>query len=694
MTNLFFDDSSVRRPIRLSSPIAQGAAGTIHHVIGEPGIVAKLYKDPKDLVEYQEKIAAMLAAPPNLQAFAYGGRTYVQIAWPIARVSDGRGDFLGFVMPEVDFTESTELENILQRSARQRKQLPEFYGARVLLAANLAALTAELHALGHYMIDMKPMNMRFYSRASYMAILDTDGFSINGVRRLPARQFSDEYIAPEARGKKPEQLGLEQDRFALAVIIFRLLNNGIHPYQGVDAGNHPTNLQERIFAGLYAYGLTAHRSVGPALPSIHQYFEGNTRALFDEAFQAKTSRPTAEEWRDHLNGLITNKILVKCRINPKDHAHFSMGCGLCALEQRMAGARAAASRIASTRSAPIQSSGNVLNTLSTAPATHGHMAQARPLHSGAQYATSKTSRPFSLRKLVRPLVVVTGLLGLYIYFSAPRAPNPTVTPNPSPSPPVQNFKILNAVLASSIEGGKPKGTTRIFKGPNAPIALYFDYQDARPNYDLVGIMVSHESENFYPCERTKLLYVNGSIDCKWTSTRIGNGKVTVSRNGLFVQDLAFNVVSDSARPERAPLDIRPEAQILSAPTSIEEDGIQDGRVAALPSSGSIAKDLSGGLSTQECSAKYIAAKNAGTLNDRKWNDFRKTECEGSSITPGGAVFPSVIAPQHSGETPGKARMLTCVDQYNANKSSNANGGMKWVEAGGGYYNECNKRLKS
>ena len=32
------------------------------------------------------------------------------------------------------------------------------------------------------------------------------------------------------------------------------------------------------------------------------------------------------------------------------------------------------------------------------------------------------------------------------------------------------------------------------------------------------------------------------------------------------------------------------------------------------------------LTTQECSAKYQAAKTAGTLNGQKWNDFRKAEC--------------------------------------------------------------------
>jgi hypothetical protein len=126
------------------------------------------------------------------------------------------------------------------------------------------------------------------------------------------------------------------------------------------------------------------------------------------------------------------------------------------------------------------------------------------------------------------------------------------------------------------------------------------------------------------------------------------------------------------------------------------------------------------LTAQECSAKYQAAKTAGTLNGQKWNDFRKAECGAeAAATPaaapaapapaapkateakpaaapapaGNAVYPSAVDPKYSKESAGKGRMHTCVDQYNANKVSNGNGGMKWIEKGGGYYSECNKKLK-
>ena len=115
------------------------------------------------------------------------------------------------------------------------------------------------------------------------------------------------------------------------------------------------------------------------------------------------------------------------------------------------------------------------------------------------------------------------------------------------------------------------------------------------------------------------------------------------------------------------------------------------------------------LTMQECSAKYKAAKEAGSLNGMKWNDFRKAECGATataapapapapSAAPstgyvGNAVFPNAVSSKYANESAGKARMHTCLDQYRANKASNGNGGLKWIQRGGGYYSECNKHLK-
>jgi hypothetical protein len=59
----------------------------------------------------------------------------------------------------------------------------------------------------------------------------------------------------------------------------------------------------------------------------------------------------------------------------------------------------------------------------------------------------------------------------------------------------------------------------------------------------------------------------------------------------------------------------------------------------------------------------------------------------------GPVFPQAISPKYANEPAERARMHTCLDQYRANKQTNGNGGLRWMAKGGGYYSECNKRLK-
>jgi hypothetical protein len=133
---------------------------------------------------------------------------------------------------------------------------------------------------------------------------------------------------------------------------------------------------------------------------------------------------------------------------------------------------------------------------------------------------------------------------------------------------------------------------------------------------------------------------------------------------------------------------------------------------ALAAAAIISAGPSSALTAKECSVKYQSAKAAGTLNGKTWGEYRKAECAGpaaatetkteskpavkpsTSTAASGAVFPRSIDPKYAKESAGKGRMHTCLDQYKANKASNGNGGMKWIQKGGGYYSKCNAALKS
>jgi hypothetical protein len=129
-----------------------------------------------------------------------------------------------------------------------------------------------------------------------------------------------------------------------------------------------------------------------------------------------------------------------------------------------------------------------------------------------------------------------------------------------------------------------------------------------------------------------------------------------------------------------------------------------------------------------CTEKYQAAKGAGTLHAGTWpqfyiqctheteanppsapvptapvtppaitpapvNPLKKPEAKPVAAAPSTAVFPTAVAPAYANEKPAKARMKTCDDQYKANRATNANGGLLWIQKGGGYWAECNKSLK-
>jgi hypothetical protein len=68
------------------------------------------------------------------------------------------------------------------------------------------------------------------------------------------------------------------------------------------------------------------------------------------------------------------------------------------------------------------------------------------------------------------------------------------------------------------------------------------------------------------------------------------------------------------------------------------------------------------LTAQECSAKYQAAKSAGTLNGQKWNDFRKAQCA-ADATP--AAAPAAAPPPAAAASVDAARLKQVGQLYRA-----------------------------
>ncbi len=120
-------------------------------------------------------------------------------------------------------------------------------------------------------------------------------------------------------------------------------------------------------------------------------------------------------------------------------------------------------------------------------------------------------------------------------------------------------------------------------------------------------------------------------------------------------------------------------------------------------------------SMKVCGEKWQAAKAAGTTGGTTWPKFLADCRATASSTPtapaapakvaappapasetmakGKLVFPSAVPAKFADLTPARARQKACSEQYQANKATDSNGGLRWLEKGGGYWSQCNRKLK-
>ncbi|MDE2259382.1 MAG: hypothetical protein KGK17_03540 [Betaproteobacteria bacterium] len=276
----------------------------------------------------------MVNNKPTLPEIPADYDTVVQLAWPVAQVMrDGR--FVGFVMEKIDFSRTLELDYLLTRRQAEQEGFQVDFGKLMTVSYNLASIINSLHSKKIAVVDLKPMNLKVYKSELYVSILDCDGFCIySDTFRSDAPQVTQEYLAPEFHGtavNDPES----QDWFALATIIFRLLNYGIHPYVGISENRlkYPDELAARIKLGLYPYGKVAHKGIRTAPASVHESFPDSLRALFDRAFGwGPGGRPSAYEWASML-GEYANRNSGQMSHCASGHIQFfGKGCPTCLRE--------------------------------------------------------------------------------------------------------------------------------------------------------------------------------------------------------------------------------------------------------------------------------------------------------------------------------------------------------------------------
>jgi DNA-binding helix-hairpin-helix protein with protein kinase domain len=312
------------REYRLGQVIAEGGEGIVYRVQGRDDVVAKLYK------EWDYSRDAKLHGLIDLST----KRLRRVAAWPLSRLCDAEDRTVGFVMESLEGWQP--LHAAYQIRSRLQHSPHRSWAFLVRIARNLATCVHHAHDAGLVIGDLNESNI-LVGPDAMVKIIDADSFQMRlGDKLFPCKVGKPELLAPELQGHSLE--GVErtpdQDRFALAVLVFQTLVFGRHPFAGRPTKDEDLPLEESIRRGWYIFSQRRDVPVAPPPHLTLDWLPPEILDLFERAFDpAEPVRPSAREWYGALKELEAG--LGACNLNGS-HVHWTghKRCPWCALEER------------------------------------------------------------------------------------------------------------------------------------------------------------------------------------------------------------------------------------------------------------------------------------------------------------------------------------------------------------------------
>jgi len=281
-----------------ATPLAQGGEAAVHTVCQYPNVVVKLYH-PQVLQKragvLREKIEAM-TREPKLERL----KQHTGLSWPRFSVFDDQGQWRGYAMRKAEGVRM----NMLAHAMAYREHFPQL--DRQTLVAYLLDLLytlRELHAAGICVGDYNLANFLCQPGSQAVTLIDCDSWQVRAAgKTFSCAVAAPDMLAPELMGKQLESVPrtLESEQFSLAILIFKALMLGRHPYDVVDGADPVENIRNGWFP--YGYG-------GGGIPkgawfNIWSHLPYMLKEKFVQTFRAGCKNPkqrsTVAQWIDAL----------------------------------------------------------------------------------------------------------------------------------------------------------------------------------------------------------------------------------------------------------------------------------------------------------------------------------------------------------------------------------------------------------
>ncbi len=276
------------------APIARGGEAEVYNVPLVPRAVVKLYH-PRVLEQRGETLRKKIdtiASAPTLTAL----KQHPRLAWPIFTVFDTSGTWRGYAMRKACGKPMTTMAHAMA----YREHFPSLdRAAMVAYALDLLDTLRDLYAIGIRVGDYNPANFLCDPRGSTIMLIDCDSWQVP----TQGETFFCPVAAPDML--PPELLGkdlihaprsLESEHFALAILLFKMLMLGRHPFDVV-GGDSPV---ENIRRGYFPYGVGGGGIPKGPWYNIWSHLPFKLKEAFVITFKESSHDPskrvTVEEW--------------------------------------------------------------------------------------------------------------------------------------------------------------------------------------------------------------------------------------------------------------------------------------------------------------------------------------------------------------------------------------------------------------
>lgn len=280
---------------QLGAELARGGEGTIYPLTDRADILVKCYHDDilhKNRKTLRDKLQAMVEVHQQ-----FGNPN---LSWPLLSVFNAQGEWIGYAMRRVSGVKM----HCLAHAILYKKHFPNLTRVELVqILLNLVTQVEQLHQQGVMIGDYNLNNFMCDPQTLQVGLIDCDSYQVQlaGVR-YPCPVGSPDLTPKEHHGMNYADVvrNPQSEVFSLAIILFKCLMLGRHPYDVVGGEDPVSNLK----AGNFPYGKGNSGIPKGDWYNIWSHMPYRLKSLFVSTFVEGATdpqqRPSLADWKQAL----------------------------------------------------------------------------------------------------------------------------------------------------------------------------------------------------------------------------------------------------------------------------------------------------------------------------------------------------------------------------------------------------------